>query len=131
MTEETIAARARREGRWWVFTIPALTSEGPTGAEIVAMGQSRSLKELEGDVRDIVAIWQGLPSWDGAVDVVVDLPGEVSGLFFRGRVLRERGTGGGGPDRRGVEDARRVAPLIPDGIAACLPGSRRLSGPAQ
>lgn len=81
MTEETIAARARREGRWWVFTIPALTSEGPTGAEIVAMGQSRSLKELDEDVRDVAAHWLGVDSWEGAIDVVIELPAEVSGLL--------------------------------------------------
>ena len=67
MTEETIAARAHREGRWWVFTVPALTSTGPTGAEIVATGQSRSLRDLDADVRDVAALWLGvLVSWPAA-----------------------------------------------------------------
>ncbi|ROP49733.1 MULTISPECIES: hypothetical protein [unclassified Rathayibacter] len=91
MTEETIAARAHREGRWWVFTIPALTSAGPTGAEIVAMGQSRSLKDLDEDVRDVAALWLDLESWDGAVDVVIELPAEVSGLLSEAESAEREG----------------------------------------
>ncbi|QHC60458.1 hypothetical protein [Rathayibacter sp. VKM Ac-2760] len=72
MTEETIAARAHREGRWWVFTLPALTSPGPTGAEIVATGQSRSLEDLDEDVREVAALWLEIESWNGAVAIEID-----------------------------------------------------------
>ncbi|MDY0913615.1 hypothetical protein [Rathayibacter festucae] len=72
MTDETIAARAHREGRWWVFTIPALTSTGPTGAEIVAAGQSLCLRDLDADVRDVTALWLGVESWKGAVEIEID-----------------------------------------------------------
>lgn len=71
MPEETITAHAHREGRWWVFTIPAFTSAGPTGAEIVATGQSRSLSDLDGDVRDVTALWLGVESWKGAVEIEI------------------------------------------------------------
>lgn len=81
MTAEKISVRAHREGRYWVFQLDGIGSVGPTGESIPAMGQSRSLKEIDRDARDVAALWLGVEDYSGSIEVVIDLPEDVAQLL--------------------------------------------------
>ena len=80
---DKVTARVRRSGRWWVFEVPELTSVGPSGEQVVAVGQSRSLKDLERDVRDVAALLLDVEDYSGEVEVAVELPAEVVEMWAR------------------------------------------------
>jgi len=50
---------ARRDGSWWTFEIPALSSPSPRGGghRIIAMGQARSAPEIAGEARALAEMW--------------------------------------------------------------------------
>lgn len=62
---------AHRDGKWWVFEIPALTSPSPRGGDrrIIAMGQARAVSEIPDEARRLVALWLDID--DAGVEVEV------------------------------------------------------------
>lgn len=62
MSARVFEVTAEREGKWWVFEIPALR----TG------GQARSLAEVEGEAHGIIAAWMSVePDEEFTVNVTV------------------------------------------------------------
>ena len=110
---EKVTARARRDGRWWVFEVPELTSTGPVGERVTATGQSRSLKDLERDVRDVAALVLDVEEYPGEVEVAVELPAEAMEMWAQ---ANER-------DAHARAEARDAAILRRDAVRA-LTGSK-------
>lgn len=110
---EKLAVTARPVGKWWEFEIPALRVEGPSGEVVPAVGQSRSLKELEADVRDVAALLLDTDVFQGEVEVVIELPDEVVALWARANEQ----------DARARQEAKDAAKLRRDAVRA-LTGSR-------
>ncbi|GAB2511085.1 hypothetical protein [Paramicrobacterium agarici] len=53
-----------RDGNWWTFEIPALTSTTKEGRRIVAMGQAREAAEVAREAMDVAALWLNLSERD-------------------------------------------------------------------
>lgn len=104
----TLDVTARRNGRWWDFTIPALRVEGSSGATAPAVGQSRSLKELENDVRDVAALLLDIEEYEGELELSIELPDEVVELWSRANAQ----------DARAREDAKDAARLRREAVRA-------------
>jgi hypothetical protein len=79
----TFDVRAYRDGRWWGFEIPALTSPSPRGEghRIVALGQARTVKEIDGEARYLAAAWLDVDEKEIAVTVTVELPQDAAALW--------------------------------------------------
>lgn len=91
VTGQYLSVRAEREGKWWVFEIAELTAPAPNGGRITAMGQSRSLKELDEDIRDVAALWTGVDEWKGEVSVTIELPSNVTAILAEADASDSRG----------------------------------------
>lgn len=96
---------ARRDGRWWSFEIPALTSPSPRGAghRIVAMGQARSAHEIDSAAREVVTLWAGEADVD--LRIRFDLPAEIGATLERARLQETAGRAALGE----AADLRRAA----------------------
>ncbi len=105
---EKVTARARRSGKWWAFEVPELTVTGPSGVAVAAVGQARTLKDLEREVRDVAALVLDVEEFVGEVDVVVELPSEVMEMWARANEQ----------DARAREEARDAAVLRRDAVRA-------------
>lgn len=70
---------AYRDGKWWVFEIPALASPSPRGEghQIVAMGQARTAGEVTEEARSLAALWTETEETDIEVTVSYRVPEEV------------------------------------------------------
>lgn len=79
----TLEARAYRDGKWWTFEIPELTSLSPLrgDAKIIAMGQARTVKEIAAAARDVAATWLEVDERDVEVTVTIELPEDVAALW--------------------------------------------------
>lgn len=68
-----------RDGKWWTFEIPSLTSPSPRGGDhrIVAMGQARTAVEIADEARALAATWTETDEADITVRVVYRLPADV------------------------------------------------------
>ncbi|WP_167131348.1 hypothetical protein [Paramicrobacterium chengjingii] len=60
-----------RDGNWWTFEIPGLTSTASEGRRIVAMGQARKASDVAREAKGVAALWLDLPDADD-VDVNVE-----------------------------------------------------------
>lgn len=62
---------AYRDGKWWVFEIPSLTSPSPraNGPQIVAKGQARRASDIAPEARSLAALW--VDSDESAIEVEV------------------------------------------------------------
>lgn len=103
---EKVTATARRDGKWWVFEVPELSVQGPAGESGVVTGQARTLKDLEREVRDVVALLLGVEDFTGEVAIEVGLPAEVMEMWERAN----------DQDARAREEARRAAVLRRDAV---------------
>ena len=71
----TLHARAYRDaGKWWTIEIPELTSTGPNGSTIVAIGGAVALKDVDQAARDLAAVWLDVDDDEITVEVTVELP---------------------------------------------------------
>lgn len=109
------AATAYRDGKWWTFEIPALSSPSPSGGRIVAMGQARSVAELDQAAREVAALWLNIDERDVTVTVTVKLPENAARLWEASTAREEEA-------RAAVKDAARmkreaVQALTADGIS--------------
>jgi hypothetical protein len=66
----TFEALAYRDGRWWTFALPELTSRSSRpDRRITAMGQSRWKFRIAKHARDVASLWLDVPLAE--VDVLV------------------------------------------------------------
>ena len=72
----TLAARAYRDGKWWTIEIPELTSDSPRGGDsrIMAVGQARSVKEIQATAVDLAAVWLDVDESDVDITVAIEIP---------------------------------------------------------
>lgn len=79
MSQHTFETVAYRDGRWWTFEIPELTTESPRGKghQIVAMGQARNVSELDQAARDVVALWLDTEADSVSVTVTIRKDGNA------------------------------------------------------
>lgn len=68
-----LEARAFRDGgRWWTIEIPELTSPGPNGSTVTAVGGAVSTRGLAEAARDLAAVFLDVEPDEVDVRVVVD-----------------------------------------------------------
>jgi DNA-directed RNA polymerase specialized sigma24 family protein len=88
----TYEAVAHREGHWWVFRLPALTSPGPDGKKtITAMGQARRARDIAAEAGDVASMWTDQPSEAITVNVRFELPATVAGAVEEASRLDREG----------------------------------------
>ncbi len=97
----TYEATAYRDGKWWTFEIPGLSGPSPAGVPIVAMGQARTVAELEGAAREVAALWLDVDESEVDVTVNVTLPEDVARLWAASAEREEAG-------REAVKEAARL-----------------------
>lgn len=85
----TVEATAYRDGKWWTFEIPELAGPAPSGGTIVAMGQARTLTDLDSVAREVAALWLDVDESEVAVNVTVQLPHEVAKLWKQSALREE------------------------------------------
>ena len=71
-------ATAYRDGKWWTFEIPELSNPSPSGVPIVAMGQARTVADLDQVAREVAALWLDVEEDDIDVNVSVTPPDDVA-----------------------------------------------------
>ncbi len=77
----TLHARAYRDaGKWWTIEIPELTSTGPNGSTIVAIGGAVALKDVDQAARDLSAVWLDVDD-EIVVEVTVELPEAAAAMW--------------------------------------------------
>lgn len=73
-----LEARAFRDGgRWWTIEIPALTSPGPNGSTITAVGGAVSTRGLAEAARDLAAVFLDVEPDEVDVRVVIEAPASI------------------------------------------------------
>lgn len=86
----TYEVTSYRDGSWWTFEIPALTSPGPIkGKRIVAMGQARRAEDVAREARDVIDLWTDDPDVD--VRVHYTLPAGVETAVHTAAESEKRG----------------------------------------
>lgn len=86
----TYEVTSYRDGSWWTFEIPALTSPSPTkGKRIVAMGQARRAEDVAREAHDVIDLWTDDPDID--VRVHYTLPEGVETAVHTAAEREERG----------------------------------------
>lgn len=86
----TYEVTSYRDGAWWTFEVPALTSPAPAkGKSIVAMGQARRAEDVGREARDVIDLWTD----DDDIDVRVHytLPEGVETAVHAAAEREERG----------------------------------------
>lgn len=68
----TYNVTAYKDGDWWTFEVPALTSPAPSGGRIVAMGQAHRADQVPAEARDVIEMWTDSSGFD--VHVAYALP---------------------------------------------------------
>ena len=122
---------AYRDGKWWGFEIPALTSPSPRGGDhrIVAMGQARAVAEIPDEARRLVALWLDVDEADVDVEVAFRLPDDVNADLARARELDAAGRAAleeaAALRRRAVHQLRTAGGLSQADSAAVLGVSRQ------
>lgn len=71
-------ATARREGKWWLITVP----------ELDAVTQARNLREIDAMAEGLVQALLDLDEGDAVVNVVVELPETVAMAWNEARQLQ-------------------------------------------
>lgn len=85
-------ARAyREEDGWWTVEVPELTSPGPGGTTIMAMGTAVTTRGLDRAARELVAAWLDVAEADVNVTVRVEVPADVVRLWEQGAQTEQEG----------------------------------------
>lgn len=80
----TYEAIAYRDGKWWTFEIPELTSPAPVAGErFVAMGQARTIAQLDQAAREVAALWLDVDEETVSVHVTAQIPEDAAQLWER------------------------------------------------
>lgn len=85
----TYDVTAYKDGDWWTFEVPTLTSPAPSGGRIVAMGQARRADEISTEARNVIEMWTGTSDVD--VHVSYTLPDGVDSFIHSAAELEEEG----------------------------------------
>lgn len=87
----TLTARAYREGKWWTIEIPELTSPSPRGGDsrIIAVGQARTVKEIQAAAVDLAAVWLDVDESAVEVHVTIEIPEPAAELFAQAKKNEE------------------------------------------
>ncbi len=93
MERHQYKATAHRDGRWWIFEIPALTAPSPKGVghRIVAMGQTRQARDVAEAARDVAALWLDIDPGAVDMDIVFDLPSPVEAAWMQAEEKEKAG----------------------------------------
>lgn len=94
----TVAARARRDRRWWYIELP----------ELGTSGQARTVKEIPDTAREVAALWLGVDESTIEIDVSLEIPQRAAALWDEANAA----------DERARRDARDAAMLRRSAIAA-------------
>lgn len=77
-------ASAYRDGKWWTFQIPDLSTASPVAGErIVAMGQARTIGGLDQAAREVAALWLDVDEDTVEVHVTAEVPDDAAQLWAR------------------------------------------------
>lgn len=91
-TTHTYEARAyREEDGWWTVEVPELTSPGPGGTTIIAMGTAVTARGLDQAARELVAAWLDIDESDVSVNVTVEVPEDIVRLWEQGAETEREG----------------------------------------
>lgn len=89
-TPRTLTARAYRDaGKWWTIEIPELTSPGPDGSTITAIGGAVSTRGIHAAARDLAAVWLDVDPGTIEVAVTVEVPENVRQVWIEGAHVEE------------------------------------------
>lgn len=101
----TIAAHARRDGRWWYIELP----------ELGTSGQARTAKEIPETAHEIAALWLNVDESAIDINVTLELPQDAAALWDEANAADERAR----LDARAAATLRRnaVATLRSKGIS--------------
>ena len=98
----TYEATAYRDGKWWTFEIPELNGPAPVeGERIVAMGQARTIRDLDQAAREVAALWLDVEEDEVTVHVTAQMPKEAAELWTGAAEAEEAA-------RQAVKDAARL-----------------------
>jgi ribosomal protein L12E/L44/L45/RPP1/RPP2 len=100
------AATARREGRWWIISVP----------ELDAVTQARNVREIDRMASGLVEALLDVDEEEVKVDVVVELPASVAVAWREANDLQARAEA----------DSRRAASLRREVVSTLL-GPERLT----
>lgn len=89
--QKTYEATASREGKWWTFQIPELTSPAPSGGVVIATGQARTLADLDQAAREVAALWLEIEEDQVQVNVSVTAPAAAAALWSTSAQREEDG----------------------------------------
>lgn len=91
-TKHALNARAYREdGGWWAVEIPELTSEGPEGTTITAIGAAVTARGIEKAARELAAVWLDVEEDTIEILVHVEAPEPVAQLWKEGALAEAEG----------------------------------------
>ena len=101
--EHSFDVAAYRDGKWWTFEIPALSSISPRGADhrIVAMGQASKASKIERAAKEVASLWTGEDTSHIAVNITYRMPREVQSAMEKAHSLDAQG-------REALEQAARL-----------------------
>ncbi|MDR5700638.1 antitoxin HicB [Agromyces aerolatus] len=103
---KTYQARARREGRWWIISVP----------ELDAVTQARTVREIDRMARGLIEALLDLDEAEVRVDVTIELPVSVADAWREAAELQARAE----------RDSRRAAELRRDVVETLL-GAEQLT----
>ena len=129
-TPRTLSARAYREeeGGWWAVEIPELTSHGPNGTTIVALGAAVNARGIDKAASELAAVWLDVDESDVDVRVSIELPEDVAQLWSEGAEVDAEGRAAierGAALRRNAVRALRGRGYTVEAAAAALGISRK------
>lgn len=127
--QRTLRARAYREtGGWWTVEIPELTSPGPDGSTITAIGGAISARGIERAAHELAAVWLDVDVDAVTVDVEVEAPESIAQLWAEGAAAEAEGRAAverGAALRREAVRALRAEGYTLEAAAAVLGVSRQ------
>lgn len=128
-TKRSLRAHACREdGGWWTIEIPELTSPGPNGTTITAVGGAITIRGVEKAAHELAAAWLDVEEDAVTVDVDVQVPEEVIQLWREGSATEIEGRKAvehGAALRRQAVRKLRAQGYTVEAVAAALGVSRQ------
>ena len=75
--QKTYGVTARKDGRWWIVSIP----------ELDAVGQARNAAEIQEVAREIIGLWLDVEPNSFDIDLDVEIPGAARDAWLRAKAL--------------------------------------------
>jgi hypothetical protein len=75
--QKTYGVAARKDGRWWLVSIP----------ELDAVGQARNAAEIQEVAREIIGLWLDVEPNSFAINLDVEIPGAARDAWLRAKAL--------------------------------------------